>query len=151
MRDQARDGWQLAMARPVVRTVLLFSLIAGLAAEAFDRLSRRVCDRPVCVSVAVRARRSDYLVRPERIVRDTARTRSLGTLPATGAGVTCRQLATLLTLCATAQVAALVVRAERQSADGVLDLLVRAIIDVVKDPVELAWLNRTSIPRRAPP
>ena len=39
MRDQAREGWQLAMARPVVRTVLLISLIAGLAAEAFDRLS----------------------------------------------------------------------------------------------------------------
>lgn len=39
MAATARDGLRLAMARPVARTIIAISLIAGLAAEAFDRLS----------------------------------------------------------------------------------------------------------------
>jgi DHA3 family tetracycline resistance protein-like MFS transporter len=35
---QARDGVRVARVRPVVRTIALVSLVAGLASEAFDRL-----------------------------------------------------------------------------------------------------------------
>lgn len=35
---QAREGMQVARARPVVRTIALVSLVVGLASEAFDRL-----------------------------------------------------------------------------------------------------------------
>ena len=38
MRATARDGFRLAMARPVVKVIIAISFIVGLAAEAFDRL-----------------------------------------------------------------------------------------------------------------
>jgi DHA3 family tetracycline resistance protein-like MFS transporter len=38
MRETARDGFRLAMARPVVKVIIAISFIVGLAAEAFDRL-----------------------------------------------------------------------------------------------------------------
>jgi DHA3 family tetracycline resistance protein-like MFS transporter len=38
MRDTLREGIRLARRRPVVRTLVLVSLVAGLASEAFDRL-----------------------------------------------------------------------------------------------------------------
>lgn len=39
MAATTRDGLRLAMARPVVKTLILVSLVAGLASEAFDRLN----------------------------------------------------------------------------------------------------------------
>ncbi|MCC6313350.1 MAG: MFS transporter [Thermomicrobiales bacterium] len=38
MRDTAREGFRLAAARPVVRTVVAASLVVGLGSEAVDRL-----------------------------------------------------------------------------------------------------------------
>ena len=39
MRETTRDGFRLAMARPVVRSLIIVSLVVGLASEAFDRLN----------------------------------------------------------------------------------------------------------------
>lgn len=39
MRDTTRSGFRLAMARPVVKSLIIVSLVVGLASEAFDRLN----------------------------------------------------------------------------------------------------------------
>jgi DHA3 family tetracycline resistance protein-like MFS transporter len=39
MKHTAQEGFRLAMARPVVKAIILVSLVLGLASEAFDRLS----------------------------------------------------------------------------------------------------------------
>jgi DHA3 family tetracycline resistance protein-like MFS transporter len=39
MRETTRDGFRLAMARPVVKSLIVVSLVVGLASEAFDRLN----------------------------------------------------------------------------------------------------------------
>ena len=148
MRDQARDGWQLAMARPVVRTVLLISLIAGLAAEAFDRLSVAfVIDRFAFPSLFGRddpiiwfGLNGLFAMLLGLAASELFRRRGAGVLRAGSP-------ATLLTLCATGQVAALVAFALSGSLLMAFSIVwVRAIIDVVKEPVELAWLNRNLDP-----
>jgi DHA3 family tetracycline resistance protein-like MFS transporter len=39
MRETTRNGFRLAMARPVVKSLIVVSLVVGLASEAFDRLN----------------------------------------------------------------------------------------------------------------
>ena len=140
----ARDGFQLARNRPVVKVIIVISLIVGLASEAFDRLNTAsVIDRfdfptvfgsdsPVLwfgisgvVSTVLGLAASEIFKRrnPE----------SLGT------GVPAR----LLAFTAAIQVGAVVVFALSGNlwlAFGMLWL--RSVLGAISGPVEGAWLNR---------
>ncbi len=140
----ARDGFQLARNRPVVKVIIVISLIVGLASEAFDRLNTAsVIDRfdfptvfgsdsPVLwfgisgvVSTVLGLAASEIFKRrnPE----------SLGT------GVPAR----LLAITAAVQVGAVVVFALSGNlwlAFGMLWL--RSVLGAISGPVEGAWLNR---------
>jgi DHA3 family tetracycline resistance protein-like MFS transporter len=148
MRDQARDGWRLAMNRPVVRTIILISLFAGLAAEAFDRLS-----------IASMVERFSF---PSLFGRDDpVLWFGLNSLFATLLGLAAAELfkrrgsaalaaghpANLLAVCAAGQVGAIVVFALSGNLLLAFAMFwVRTVIDVVHEPVELAWLNRNLDP-----
>ena len=144
MRSTARDAFRLAMARPVVKVILAISLIVGLAAEAFDRLSTPlVIDRfdfpplfgtesPVLwfgISGVVGALLG--LAASEIFKR-----RNPGAL---GAGVPARLLAAL----AAVDVAAVAIFAVAGNLGLAFAMLwVRKIVATIGAPVEAAWLNR---------
>ncbi|MCC6705440.1 MAG: MFS transporter [Thermomicrobiales bacterium] len=144
MRGQLREGWHLAMARPVVRTIILISLVAGLAAEAFDRLS--IAFSIEQFSFPALFGRNDPII-----------WFGLNGLVATFLGLAASELfkrrgaralgsgdpARLLALCAGGQVMALIVFALSGSLLMAFAMFwVRTIISVIHEPVELAWLNR---------
>ena len=140
----AREGFQLARNRPVVKVIIVISLIVGLASEAFDRLNTAsVIDRfgfptvfgsdsPVLwfgisgvVSTVLGLAASEIFKRknPESL----------------GAGVPAR----LLAITAAIQVGAIVAFALSGNlwlAFGMLWL--RSVLGAISGPVEAAWLNR---------
>jgi len=140
----AREGFQLARNRPVVKVIIVISLIVGLASEAFDRLNTAsVIDRfgfptvfgsdsPVLwfgisgvVSTVLGLAASEIFKRknPESL----------------GAGVPAR----LLAITAAIQAGAIVVFALSGNlwlAFGMLWL--RSVLGAISGPVEAAWLNR---------
>lgn len=148
MRSQLRVGWNLAMARPVVRTILLISVVAGLAAEAFDRFN-----------VPFAIEQFDF---PSLFGRDDPVIWfGLNGLLATLIGLAASEWFKrrggktltgghpnrLLAICATGKVAALIVFALSGNLLVAFAMFwVRAVIEVVHEPVELAWLNRNLDP-----
>lgn len=148
MNDIARAGFRLAMARPVVKVILVISLFVGLAAEAFDRLSTPlVIDRfdfptlfgsesPVIwfgisgvVGTLLGLAASELFKR-----------RSLGSL---GAGVPARLLAALAAI----DVGAVIVFAVSGNLWLAFAMLwVRRIVGTIGEPVQSAWLNRNLDP-----
>jgi len=144
MRRTAVEGMRLARQRQVVRTLILISLIVGLASEAFDRLNQvYILDRfafpsmfgsnnPVIwfglsgiVSTILGLAASEVLTRrnPEAL----------------GSGTPAR----LLTICAGLQVATTIVFALSGNlwlAFGMLWL--RTALGAITGPVEAAWMNR---------
>jgi DHA3 family tetracycline resistance protein-like MFS transporter len=144
MKGTAREGFRLAMARPVVKVIIAISLFIGLAAEAFDRLHvPSVIDRfdfptvfgttsPVIwfglsgvIGTLLGLAASELFKR-----RNAA---------ALGPGTPAR----LLSVCAAVQVAALVIFAVSGDLWLAFAMLwVRTIVGAVSQPVESAWLNR---------
>ncbi|MBA3336071.1 MAG: MFS transporter [Chloroflexia bacterium] len=144
MMATGREGFRLAMARPVVKVIIAISLITGLAAEAWDRLYiPSVIDRfdfptvfgtdsPVIwfgisgvVGTLLGLAASEIFkrMRPEAL----------------GAGTPARLLAT----CSALQVAAIVIFAVSGNLWLSFGMLwVRTIAGSVSRPVESAWLNR---------
>jgi len=140
----ARDGFRLARRRPVVKAVIVISLIVGLASEAFDRLSTpSVIDRfdfptvfgtdsPVIwfgisgvVSTLLGLAASEVFKRrnPESL----------------GSGVPARLLATTAAI----QVATVVVFALSGNLWLAFAMLwARTVLGAITGPVEAAWLNR---------
>jgi len=140
----ARDGFRLARRRPVVKAVIVISLIVGLASEAFDRLSTpSVIDRfdfpvvfgsdsPVIwfgisgvVSTLLGLAASEVFKRrnPESL----------------GSGVPARLLATTAAI----QVATVVVFALSGNLWVVFAMLwAGTVLGAITGPVEAAWLNR---------
>ncbi len=144
MKTTAREGMRLAMNRPVVRALILVSLIVGLASEAFDRLHvPSVIDRfdfPV-----VLGNDSPVLWFGISGVVGTL----LGLLAtevlnrrnpeALGPGVPAR----LLAICAVVQVGGIVVFTLCGNLWLAFGMLwVRTIAGSISGPVEAAWLNR---------
>jgi MFS family permease len=144
MQATARDAFRLAMARPVVKVILAISLIVGLAAEAFDRLSTPLMidrfdfptlfgtESPVLwfgISGVVAALLG--LAASEIFKR-----RNPGAL---GAGVPARLLAAL----AAVDVAAVTIFAVAGNLGLAFAMLwVRKIVATIGVPVQDAWLNR---------
>ena len=144
MKATAREGFQLAMTRPVVKVIIAISLVAGLAAEAFDRL--RV---PSVID------RFDF---PTVFGSDSPLiwfgvSGMIGTLLGVAAAEVLKRRnpaalgpgtpARLLAICSAIQVAVVVVFALSGSlwlAFGVL--WIGVIVESVSQPVESAWLNR---------
>jgi DHA3 family tetracycline resistance protein-like MFS transporter len=144
MRATARDGFRLAMARPVVKVIIAISFIVGLAAEAFDRLHV-----PLVID------RFDF-----PIVFGTASPLlwfGISGVVGTVLGLTVSEVfqrrnpaalavgapAQVLAICAAFQAAAVAVFALSGNlwlSFGMLWL--RVIVDAVSQPVETAWLNR---------
>jgi DHA3 family tetracycline resistance protein-like MFS transporter len=144
MMATGREGFRLAMARPVVKVIIAISLITGLAAEVWDRLYiPSVIDRfdfptvfgtdsPVIwfgisgvVGTLLGLAASEIFkrMRPEAL----------------GAGTPARLLAT----CSALQVAAIVIFAVSGNLWLSFGMLwVRTIASSVSRPVEAAWLNR---------
>jgi DHA3 family tetracycline resistance protein-like MFS transporter len=144
MKATAIEGYRLAMARPVVKVLITISLVAGLAAEAFDRLNVPLVidrydfptlfgsDSPVlwfgvsgvvgsviglAVSEVFKRRNPDAL----------------------GPGAPAR----LLAGCAALQVVALVVFTLSGSLWLAFAMLwTRTAVSAISSPVEDAWLNR---------
>jgi DHA3 family tetracycline resistance protein-like MFS transporter len=144
MKATARDALRLAMARPVVKVIIVISLVVGLAAEAFDRLSTPlVIDRFDFPAVFG----SDSPVIWFGISAMIGTLLGLGvseifkrTQPgALGSGEPARLLATL----AATDVAALAIFAVAGSLWLAFAMLwVRRIVATIGAPVETAWLNR---------
>lgn len=148
MLATTREGLRLAMGRPVVKTIIAISLVAGLASEAFDRLNvpsviNRFAfptvfgnDGPVLwfgisgvVSTVLGLAASEVFKRrnPEAL----------------GPGVPAR----LLAICSAIQVLAVVVfvlSGNLWLAFGTLWL--RTMVGAISGPVEAAWLNRNLEP-----
>jgi MFS family permease len=144
MKATARDALRLAMARPVVKVIIVISLVVGLAAEAFDRLSTPlVIDRfdfpavfgtnsPV-IWFGISAVIGTLLgLAASEIFKRT----QPGDL---GPGEPARLLATL----AATDVAALAIFAVANSLWLAFAMLwVRRIVATIGAPVQTAWLNR---------
>lgn len=144
MHATAREGFRLAMARPVVKLIIAISLIIGLASEAWDRLYIPLMidrfdfptvfgmDSPVLwfalsgvVGTLLGLAASEFFKR-----------RSPGSL---AAGAPAR----LLAGCSAIQVAAVAVFALSGNLWLAFGMLwVRTIVDSVSRPVQSAWLNR---------
>jgi MFS family permease len=140
----ARDALRLAMARPVVKVIIVISLVVGLAAEAFDRLSTPlVIDRfdfpavlgsnsPV-IWFGISAMIGTLL---GLAVSEIFKRTQPGAL---GPGEPARLLATL----AATDVAALAIFAVANSLWLAFAMLwVRRIVATIGAPVQTAWLNR---------
>jgi DHA3 family tetracycline resistance protein-like MFS transporter len=144
MRATARDGYRLAMARPVVKVIIAISFIVGLAAEAFDRLHvPLVIDRfafPIVFGAAsplLWFGISGVVGTVLGLAVSEVFQRRNPTALAVGAP------AQVLAICAAFQAAAVAVFALSGNlwlSFGMLWL--RAIVDAVSQPVESAWLNR---------
>ena len=144
MKATAREGVRLAMARPVVKTIVAIGLIGGLASEAFDRLQiPSVIDRfefptvlgsdsPVLwfgISGVVGTLLG--LVASEVFKRKNPES--------LGAGAPAR----LLAVCSVIQVAAAVTFALSGNLWlAFIMLWVRVVVGSISRPVEDAWLNR---------
>jgi MFS family permease len=144
MKETAREGYQLAMRRPVVKAIITISLVIGLAAEAWDRLyipsiigrfdfpTVFGTDEPVVwFGISGIAGTLLGLIGSEIIKRKHPE--------ALGAGTPAK----LLAGCSALQVVALVVF----TLSGNLLLAfamvwVRTVMNSVSQPVESAWLNR---------
>jgi len=144
MKHTAQAGLRLAVARPVVKAIILVSLVVGLASEAFDRLNTpSIIDRfdfptvfgsdsPVLwfgisgvVSTLLGLAATEVFKRrnPEAL----------------GAGTPAR----LLTACAALQVAVVVVFALSGNLWLAFGMLwARGVLGSISHPVEAAWLNR---------
>ena len=144
MKTTAQDALRLAMARQVVKVIIVISLVVGLAAEAFDRLSTPLVidrfdfpvvfgsDSPV-IWFGISAMVGSLLgLAASEIFKRT-------NPEAFGAGVPARLLAAL----AAVDVAALVIFAVASSLWLAFAMLwVRRIVATIGAPVETAWLNR---------
>lgn len=144
IKETAREGVRLAMARPVVKLIITISLVAGLAAEAFDRLnvpsvinrfafpSLFGSDSPVIwfgISSVIGTLLG--LAASEVFKRKNA--------AALGPGTPAR----LLGIAAAIQVAVLVVFALSGNLWLAFAMLwMRTVVATVSQPVEDAWLNR---------
>lgn len=148
MRDTTVEGMRLAADRPVVRVLILVSLVTGLASEAFDRLSVvSIIDRfdfpevfgndgPVLwfgissiVGTVIGLLASEVFKRrnPEAL----------------GAGTPAR----LLSICQACQVAGVVVFAISGNLWLTFAMLwLRGALSAISGPVESAWLNRNLDP-----
>ena len=144
MGATAREGFRLAMARPVVKTIIAISLVTGLAAEAWDRLTIPLIinrfafptlfgtDSPVIwfglsgvIGTLLGLAASELFKR--------------GNPGALGAGTPAR----LLALGSAVQVAAIVTFALSGSLWLAFGMLwVRTVVGAISQPVEAAWLNR---------
>jgi DHA3 family tetracycline resistance protein-like MFS transporter len=148
MKTTARGALRLAMARPVVKVIIVISLVVGLAAEAFDRLST-----PLVID------RFDFPVvfGSESPVIWFGISGVIGTLlglaaseifkrtnpAALGAGAPARLLAAL----AAVDVAAVAIFAVANSLWLAFAMLwVRRIVATLGAPVQIAWLNRNLDP-----
>jgi MFS family permease len=144
MKITAQDAFRLAMARPVVKVIIVISLIVGLAAEAFDRLST-----PLVID------RFDFLVvfGSDSPVIWFGISGVIGTLlglaaseifkraypDALGAAVPARLLATLAVI----DVTAIAIFAVANSLWLAFAMLwIRRIVATLGAPVQTAWLNR---------
>jgi MFS family permease len=144
MMTTAQDALRLAMARPVVKVIIVISLVVGLAAEAFDRLSTPlVIDRfdfPVVfgsvspvIWFGVSAMIGSLLGLTASEVFKRMNPEALG------AGVPAWLLAALSAV----DVVALVIFAVASSLWLAFAMLwVRRIVATIGAPVETAWLNR---------
>src|SRR4051812_19495728 len=144
MKTTAQDALRLAMARQVVKVIIVISLVVGLAAEAFDRLSTPLVigrfdfpvvfgsDSPV-IWFGISAMVGSLLgLAASEIFKRT-------NPEALGAGVPARLLAAL----AAVDVAALLIFAVANSLWLAFAMLwVRRIVATIGSPVETAWLNR---------
>jgi hypothetical protein len=148
MRDTAEQGFRLAMARPVVKLIIVISLFVGLAAEAWDRLYiPSVIDRfdfptvfgtddPLVwfgisgvIGIALGLAGAEFIKRkhPEAL----------------GIGAPAR----LLGGCSALQVVALVIFAISGNLWLTFAMIwVRTIANSVSGPIEAAWLNRNLEP-----
>ena len=144
MKTTARDALRLAMARPVVKVIIVISLVVGLAAEAFDRLSTPLVidrfdfpvvfgsDSPV-IWFGISAMIGTLLgLAASEIFKRT----QPGAL---GPGEPARLLAAL----AATDLAALAIFAVANSLWLAFAMLwVRRIVGTIGEPVQTAWLNR---------
>lgn len=144
MKATAQEGFRLALARPVVKVIIAISLIAGLAAEAWDRLSvPSVIDRFAFPSVLGAA--SPVIWFGISGVVGTLLGLAVSELfkrthpEARGAETPAR----LLAACAAIQAGAVVIFAVSGNLWLAFGMLwVRTVVGSVSAPVELAWLNR---------
>ncbi len=144
MKATAREGFRLAMARPVVKVIIAISLVTGLAAEAWDRLyipsminrfdfpTVFGTDSPVIwFGISGMVGMMLGLVTSEIFKRRNP--------DALGAGAPAR----LLAGCAAIQIAAVVIFTVSGNLWLAFGMLwVRTAVGSVSQPVESAWLNR---------
>lgn len=148
MKETAREGFRLAMARPVVKVIIAISLITGLAAEAFDRLSiPSVINRfdfPVVFGTDSPVIWFGIVGIVGMLLGLTASEIFKRKNPAAlGAGTPAR----LLAVCSAIQVVALVIFATSGHLWLAFGMLwMRTVVGAVSEPVELAWLNRNLDP-----
>lgn len=144
MTATAREGYRLAMARPVVKIIIAISLFIGLAAEAWDRLYiPSVIGRFDFPTVFGSASPVIWFgisgVVGTLLALAASEIFKRKSSAALGAGAPAR----LLAICPAIQVVALVIFVF----SGVFWLAfcmiwVRLMVNSVAQPVELAWLNR---------
>jgi predicted MFS family arabinose efflux permease len=148
MKDTSREGFRLAMARPVVKVIIAISLITGLAAEAFDRLSiPSVINRfdfPVVFGTESPVIWFGIIGVVGMLLGFTGSEIFKRKNPAAlGVGTPAR----LLAVCSATQVVALVIFATSGNLWLAIGMLwMRTVIGAVSEPVELAWLNRNLDP-----
>ena len=144
MKATTREGFRLAMARPVVKVIIAISLVTGLAAEAWDRLyipsaidrfdfpTVFATDSPlIWFGISGVAGTLLGLAASEIFKRKNPE--------ALGAGSPAR----LLAICSAIQVVAVVIFAVSGNLWLAFSMLwVRTMVSSVSHPVESAWLNR---------
>jgi MFS family permease len=148
MKTTAQDALRLAMARPVVKVIIVISLVVGLAAEAFDRLSTPLVidrfdfpvvfgsDSPV-IWFGISAIIGSLLGLAASEIFKRTNPEVLGT------GMPARLLAAL----AATDVAALAIFAVANSLWLAFTMLwVRRVVATIGAPVQTAWLNRNLDP-----
>jgi len=144
MTATAREGFRLAMARPVARTIIAISLVTGLAAEAFDRLHvPSLIDRFAFPTVFGTDSPVVWFglsgVIGALLGLAAAETFKRAHPAALGAGAPARLLAAL----AAVDVAAAVLFAVGGNLWLAFAMLwVRRVVATIAAPVEAAWLNR---------
>ena len=138
-----RDGFRVAMARPVVKVIVAISLVTGLAAEAWDRLY---------IPSAIARFNFPTLFGTDSPVLWFGISGAVGTLLGLGASeifirtnpaaLAAGTPARLLAVCAAIQVVAVATFAVSGNLWLAFGMLwVRTIVGAVGQPVESAWLN----------